>query len=114
MKKWSVATEELVDEPMTDDDRQRYRDGSIECTQQLVTDSCLAGLLNMDRYLGAYQFDDSFKKWLSLSEHITPALIARSQLFPSHYHHCHVHFMQIAAQQWQDLVRHVLRSKVCS
>ena len=35
------------------------------------------GLREMDPFLGAYQYDDGLKRWMSLTGHITPASLTR-------------------------------------
>ena len=60
--KWDAGTETLQPEMLDDDSMARYR----------------LGLVAMDRFLGAYQYDVQLKKWLSLSDQITADIIAAS------------------------------------
>lgn len=63
VKKWNTATEDMDDEVLTAEQHDTYRQG----------------LMEMDRFLGAYPFDDSLRTWMALTGFIRPADVARLQ-----------------------------------
>ena len=63
--KWDASTETLQPEALDDVSMARYR----------------SGLVAMDKFLGAYQYDVQLKKWISLSDHISPNIIAALVLY---------------------------------
>eukprot|EP00117_Sycon_ciliatum_P040469 scpid61810/ scgid29739/ Uncharacterized protein C20orf4 homolog len=60
VKRWNSVEEDLMDEVLDEERRQRIR----------------ADLKNLDRFLGAYPFED-LRKWTSLTNHVSKKLIER-------------------------------------
>ncbi|ESO83353.1 hypothetical protein LOTGIDRAFT_222755 [Lottia gigantea] len=62
VRKWDKLTEDISPAPISDEEIERF----IQNKQEL------------DRYLGAYPYE-SYKKWVSLTNHITPQLVGQIQ-----------------------------------
>lgn len=84
MLKWDKKEEMLVDVNASPEDQQRVRDSVLQKTRgrnlswMLYIISLLSlDLLALDSELAAYPFDEKLKKWLSLTDRITRATLAR-------------------------------------
>ncbi|KAK6173072.1 hypothetical protein SNE40_016601 [Patella caerulea] len=62
VRKWDKLTEDISSDVVTEEELNRFKENKKE----------------LDRYLGAYPYE-SYKKWVSLTDHLTPRLVGQLQ-----------------------------------
>lgn len=77
---WDSTIESLVVHPPDPDEAARIR----------------ANVRDLDRFLGAYPFDENFKRWVSLTDKITEATVARVAPQGGRVHSCVAHDESLA------------------